>query len=372
MFRLAVIGLGAVAQNIQLPAYARLRNSLTVVGGCDLDPRAQDLARRQWKLPYVCADPRELIDKTKPDIVSICTPPSLHCAHSILALEAGAHVFCEKPMAETLEQADEMIAKSAAARRRLVINNQFPCMRIYAAAKLLVGSSEFGRLLYLHAWQSFLRTEITEAGWRGRLKRRTCFEFGIHVFELVRFFFEDEPVRIMAHMPVPDAKANGDVIDLVSLEFADGRAASILLNRLSKGPERYLDMRLDGEFASIHSSIGGRIELKAGLHTRERRPFIDWRFAQGGHAVLQVGNRSRVIATDPLNPFVAATSIHFANFLAALQSGSVPVCSAKDNRNTLALVCAAYDSARLGQTVEMRHYRDDYASANAKTDSHNP
>ena len=35
--------------------------------------------------------------------------------------------------------------------------------------------------------------EVTEAGWRGKIQRRLCFEFGVHVFELVRFFFEQEP-----------------------------------------------------------------------------------------------------------------------------------------------------------------------------------
>src|SRR5260370_31380918 len=103
----------------------------------------------------------------------------------------------------------------------------------------------------------------------------------------------------MAQMPVPQAKAEFDAINVVCVEFADGRAASMMLNRLSKGPERYLDMRLDGEFASIHTSIGGRIEIKAGVHTRNRRPFLEWRFAKVGQAVFHARKRSRVIARDP-------------------------------------------------------------------------
>src|SRR5260370_27835353 len=47
----------------------------------------------------------------------------------------------------------------------------------------IIGSSEFGRLLFLQAWQSFRPTDHTEAGWRGELKRRLCFEFGIYVFQ---------------------------------------------------------------------------------------------------------------------------------------------------------------------------------------------
>ena len=64
-------------------------------------------------------------------------------------------------------------------------------------------------------------------------------------------------------MPNPLGIARCDVVNVISLEFPDGRAASIVLDRLSKGPERYLDMRLDGEFASIHTSIGGLVRFEA-------------------------------------------------------------------------------------------------------------
>jgi D-apiose dehydrogenase len=358
MIRLALIGLGAVTRNIHLPAYAQLKDRVTIVGGCDVDLVAQDMARSKWKLPYVCGDAQVLIDKTKPDIVCVCTPPNLHLEHSTLALKAGCHVFCEKPLADNLEQADEIIDATKKTGKLVVVNNQFPYMKIHTAAKQLAGSPEFGRLLYLHAWQTFLPTEATEAGWRGKLRRRVCFEFGIHVFELMRFLFDDTPVRLMAHMPVPQAKGESDAINVVCVEFADGRAASMMLNRLSKGPERYLDMRLDGELASIHTSIGGRIEIKAGVHTRNRRPFLEWKFAKGGHAVLQVGNRSRVIARDPMNPFAAATAAHLGNFVEAIHSSGIPAGDARDNRNTLAMVAAAYDSARLGRSVEMSAYQN--------------
>src|SRR5258707_6217630 len=112
MIRVAVIGLGAVTRNIHLPAYAQMKDRVAIVGGCDVDRAAQDWARGKWKLPHVCNDARELIVKTKPDIVSICTPPALHLEHSTLALKAGCHVFSEKPLADNLEQADEIIETS--------------------------------------------------------------------------------------------------------------------------------------------------------------------------------------------------------------------------------------------------------------------
>ncbi len=353
-----MIGLGAAARRIHLPACRLLQSRVSVVAGCDPDVAAREETQKRWRLPAIFSDPDEMLQKTKPDVVSVCTPPALHRDHSLLALRSGCHVFCEKPLAENLHQADEIIEASEKAGRRVAVNNQFPCMKIYSAAKRLVGSPNFGRLLFLQACQTFRPSEMTEAAWRGQLERRVCFEFGIHVFELIRFFFEVNPVRIFARMPNPAHLAHFDVLNLISVEFSDGRAASVILNRLSKGPERYLDLRLDGEFASIETRIGGEARLAVGLHTAERRPFLDLSWALGGKAVLQVGNRSRVIAREGINPFADATAIHFGNFLDAIQSGAVPPGTAMDNRDTLALVCAAYDSAQSGQGVELSAYQN--------------
>jgi predicted dehydrogenase len=357
MIRVAIIGLGAVTSNIHLPAYSQLKDRVTLVAGCDSDGKARASAQRSGCLPQVFDGAEEMIEKTKPDIVTICTPPSLHMEQTLMALKYGCHVFCEKPMAESLEQADEMIRAAETANRLVVINNQFPYMNIHLAAKQRIGRPEFGKLLFLHAWQTFRPTEETEAGWRGEMRQRLCFEFGVHVFELVRFFFEADPIKVWAHMPNPGGRMRSDAINIISLEFADGRAASIVLDRLSKGPERYLDMRLDGEFGSIHTSIGGEVRFEAGIHTKERRPFFGFHLAKGGKAVLQDGNRARVIAREGLNPFASATAHHFRNFISGIEKGGIPLGAAEDNRNTLALVFAAYDSAQLGKTVELSCYQ---------------
>jgi predicted dehydrogenase len=356
MIRLAIIGLGAVTRNIHVPAYAKLKEKVKVVAGCDIDTDVRTWAEKKWQLPEVYENPQEMIEKTKPDIVAVCTPPFLHNQQTRMALDYGCHVFCEKPLAENLAQADEMIQGSEAAKRFVVVNTQFPYMNIHQAAKEMIGSQEFGRLLFLHAWQTFRRTEATEAGWREKMQRRLCFEFGVHVFELIRFFFEATPAKIYAHMPTPNPEIKSDVINVISLEFSDGRAASIVLDRLSQGPERYLDVRLDGEFASIHTSIGGEIRFDFGIHTKERRPFIGLNFVKGGKAVLQNGTRSKVIGKDGINPFASATAVHLSNFIDSIQKDEEPAASAKENRTTLALAIAAYDSALSGKGIELEKY----------------
>ncbi len=356
MISVAIIGLGAAADHLHLPAYAKLGSQIRLVGGCDPNPEARQRAHRKWQLP-VFEDPGQMLQQLQPEVVTICTPPALHRDQMLLALSNGCHVFCEKPAAETLEQVDEIIAAADGASRKVAVNTQFPAMRIHEAAKNVIGTPAFGKLLHLHVWQTMHANEVTEAGWRGQLSRRLCFEFGVHVFELVRFLFGENPVRLVAHMPNSGGVAACDTINFIALEFADGRGASVMLDRLSRGPERYLDMRLDGEHAIVHTSIGGQLRWEAGLHTRTRRPYSSFSLVKGGQATLENGTQSRVLAKDGINPFSDATALHFSRFLQAIVNQETPPADIRDNRETLALVMAAYDSAASGQWVEMSRYR---------------
>ncbi|CAN5852359.1 Gfo/Idh/MocA family oxidoreductase [soil metagenome] len=354
--RIAFIGLGAATHNIHLPACRLLGDRVQVVAGCDPDPVARERARTTWKVPAVYDDPATMLKGLEADWVVIVTPPSMHRAHAELALGAGFHVFCEKPLAESLEDADAMIAAARAAGRQLVVNNEFPYMACHLAAHEAIGGPEFGKLLFVHASHTMRPSAHTEAGWRGALRRRVGFEFSIHVLDLARFLFGEDPVRLYAHMPRPDPRVDSDAINLITLEFANGRSCSIVLDRLSKGPERYLDMRLDGEHAAIHTSLGGRLDVSLGLHTRARRPFARVRMIRGGHATLQTGDSERILARDGFDLFAAATARLLGRVFDAVAAGERIPAEASDNRRSLALVFAAYDSANTGAPVDLAGY----------------
>ncbi|GMQ82946.1 MAG: Gfo/Idh/MocA family oxidoreductase [Rhodothermia bacterium] len=354
MHRIAVVGLGAVTRNIHLPAYTLIRDRLDVVAGCDPNPDARAAAIKIF--PQVYQDAEEMIKAESPDIVAVCTPPRFHRDHCLMALAYGCHVFCEKPMALNLAESNEIVSTSRNAGLHVVINSQFPYMRTYQAAKAMLGTPLFGDLQFMHAWQHFRRTEHTEEGWRGKMERRLCFEFGVHVFELARFFFDSNPSKIFAHMPNRFGEAPSDVVNTIALEFPDGRGAAIVLDRLSQGPHRYLELSLDGETGSIHTSIGGDLRFEMGIRTSDRRPFAAWHFVKGGQAVLHRDGRSRILAKEGLNPFATATSAHLAQFLDALHSGVEPRATAKDNRITLSLALAAYESAATGRVVDMEAF----------------
>ena len=336
-YRIAIVGLGACARRIHFPAYKSIP-VLEIVGGCDPLARPEDFSFSLF--PSV----PEMLEKTKPDILAVATPPDSHFDLTRLGLLAGCHVFCEKPFMNSIKEADAIIALSKDAGRHVVVNNQFRFMRIHQAAKQKIGSPEFGDLLFLSIHQTFLVTERTEAGWRGQDARRTAKEFGTHALDLCRFFFGEEPTSVSARMPKGKQPGGPDYLDLIQLEFGGDRVAHITLDRLSRGRHRYLDARLDGEAGAIETSLGGRLEARAGVRAAGRRPFLSLDLAMGGRARLYHGEQFSVLAREPLNAFAAATCELMRAFLSAVKRGETPPCNAADNRRTLALMLAAYES----------------------------
>src|SRR5438552_3648264 len=179
--RIAIAGLGASARQIHLPAYKRVPG-LQVVGGCDPLARAKD-----FPFPVFRSVP-EMLERTKPDILAVVTPPDSHRDLASQGLQAGCHIFCEKPFMNSLEEADSIISLAAKADRQVAVNNQYRFMRTHRVAKEKIGRPDFGDLVFLSMHQMFHVTEDTEAGWRGTDPQRTAKEFGTHALDLCRYF----------------------------------------------------------------------------------------------------------------------------------------------------------------------------------------
>lgn len=344
---MGLAGLGSAAVQIHVPALTSL-GRVQVVGGHDPAAVAADHG-----MP-VFDSLDALLEQARPDIVCVVTPPGSHYGIAKRCLEQGVHVFCEKPFVETIEQGLELVHLCRARSVSLVVNQEFRYMRSLEAAKEHIGHADFGDLQFLSASQTFRTSSSTEAGWRGTSKRRTCLEFGIHVLDLCRYFFDDEPIAISARMPKPGGADGPDLLNIIHLEFSGDRAAQITLDRLTHGPHRYLDMRLDGTKGCIESTFGGLMQLAMGVQGNGVGPFVRLERRASASAKLFRGERGTVIGSDPLAVFPAATARLFGKMLDALESGSEPPCAAADNIQSLALMLAAYESAeRMGERIQL-------------------
>lgn len=118
-YRVAVIGGGAIAQECHLPGYAADTRAELVAFADPAKARHKEIRARFGPITGY-TDYREMLAAECPDVVSVCTPNALHARMTIDALEGGAHVLCEKPLATTLKDADRMIAAAKQARCKLM------------------------------------------------------------------------------------------------------------------------------------------------------------------------------------------------------------------------------------------------------------
>lgn len=355
---IALVGLGGAAERIHLPALKNLPE-FRLVAGVDPDPDRRIWASREG-FPTVYDRPDEMISAVKPDVVLIGTPPSSHKDIALMALDAGAHVFCEKPFVQSVAEADEIIAASKSAGRVVVVNNQYRQMLIYRRTRAAIARGLFGRPYMLQVWQQMNLSPDHDPPWRAALSKRILFEFATHAIDLVSFLFgadagtalepgqlPDQPVSVSAKTPYVTADQKADLICLVRLDLPGDRIANLVFNRRSMAPQRYLEMRLDCEDASLRISLGGVARWELGWSTEQNRPRIRTSFVRGGEVRVERNGKSRILAREPAVPFSPATGAHLQQFARAIENGARPEGSATMARELIRTVFAAYDSAEM-------------------------
>jgi predicted dehydrogenase len=106
--RVGIVGTGAIAQVVHLPAYLRLP-SVRLTALCDADPTKLRLLQSRYGIPHVHRTLEDLLARDDVDAVDVCLPNHLHQAAVLAALAAGKHVLCEKPLAADAEGVEAVL-----------------------------------------------------------------------------------------------------------------------------------------------------------------------------------------------------------------------------------------------------------------------
>ena len=149
--RVGIVGAGYVAR-YHIEALRRL-DFVEVAAICDVDKTmAQTLADR-YKIPFVTDDVSAFADQ-RLDAVHVLTPPSSHCAITLKALDMGCHVLVEKPMADTVDECDMMIARAKERGRVLSVNHSDRFDPVILRALDLVKSGQCGDVIAVDVLRS--------------------------------------------------------------------------------------------------------------------------------------------------------------------------------------------------------------------------
>jgi predicted dehydrogenase len=201
VFKVGIIGAGAIAVESHMPVLKRLKD-VEIVAICDNRTEIAKFAASKYVVKNVYNDIDEMLLKEKPDIVNICTPPSTHAILAIKAMNAGSHVLVEKPMATSVQDADAMILASKKNRVRLGVVHQNIFNPVVMEAKKLVTSGVIGDILHIELRTSErvdneLRTNKDH--WTHNLPGGIFYETLPHPIYLSQFFLDDlKPTAVMA------------------------------------------------------------------------------------------------------------------------------------------------------------------------------
>ncbi len=342
--RVAIVGLGRAALDIWVPALNKAR--VTLVAGADPDLAAQQAFARVAPASAPHPSLPELLDSHHSiDWLVVASPPTLHQEHVLAGLDAGVHVLCEKPVARSTSDVDALLEAAAAAGKTVAVNHEFTRMPILAETLSRLHAETHGRLRFAQIWQ--VVDDRGANGWRAR--GRTMREFGTHAVDLLIQAYGGPPAQVTARMPTPPPGMQGDPIDLVTYEWADGRAAHLVLDRVSAGKHRYFEARFDCDQASLRTSIGGRAQVRVGLNPATRRPGFQLDVAPGGLAWTEDANDRSVYARNGLHALVDAT----AQLARETFGSSAPPTELSRARIVVQAVQAAYQSAREDRTVRI-------------------
>jgi predicted dehydrogenase len=350
-----------VASFFELPRLPRM----AAICGRDREAVAAAAARLGW--PATETDWKRLVQRDDVDLVDVCTPGSSHAEISIAALEAGKHVLCEKPLANTVEEARAMAGaadRAAAKGVRAMVGFNFRRVPAVALAKELVAAGRLGALRHVRA--AYLASHVLDPEfplvWRLQAEAAgsgALGDLGAHAVDLAQHLAGDRIAGVSAltetfvrERPLPGGGgARGPVtVDDAALfiaRFGGGALGSFEATRFASGHTEGLRVELNGELGSLVWELGALNELRLFDATEDA--------ATQGFRRIQV--------TRSIHPYAAAwwpeghtigyehTFTHeVRDLLEAIAAGRDPAPSFADGLQVQQVLDAVLRSAAAGST----------------------
>jgi predicted dehydrogenase len=225
--RLASIGAGMIG-HVHAEIAAGMEEC-EYVALCDQDPSKANMARELGATYY--RDFREMIEKENLDGVMISLPNEQHEPVGSACAERGVHVFMEKPIASTVEDAEKLIRSAQANNVQLLIGHHRRFNPMMVATRDLVRGGELGEIVGINVlWCMYKPKEYFEAGpWRKQKGGGPILINTIHEIDNLRFIY-GEIARVYAETSNKIRKFEVEDTVSISLRFKDGTPASILMS----------------------------------------------------------------------------------------------------------------------------------------------
>jgi len=309
--RAGIIGSGARSA-AHTHAYKEFDN-VDIIAFCDVISERAESRAKEFGAKTIYTDYRELIKSKSVDVISICSPNETHAEIAIMAAEAGIHVLCEKPMAQSLKECDDMITSADKSGVKLAVNFQ---------------SRFFPRTHWIK--------ELIETGQMGDVVIAKGYGWTIHVWDLVRFVMDD-PAHVSAEWGGAQLVHRDPL--LATVRFANGHIGFM------QASSRFSEPGLS-EKQNCLSFVGRKLTASFGLWSNELvLSSADEEYIKK----MEEAKAERFSNQQLLAPSVP----DIADFLNSIIHDKKPTIPGEEGRKSVEFVVATYKSALTGESVNL-------------------
>ncbi len=327
MFKVCIISCGMITNSAHIPAYKMFPEDYEIVGVCDLNEEAaRGTAERNGVEKYY-SDAQKMLDEQKPDVVSVCVPNAFHKQYTLMALEAGANVLCEKPVAMTYADALEMYGLAEKKGKLLMACQSMRFTPDRLAAKKYIEENGIDDIYYgelsrirrrgIPFWGTFHMSKISGGG--------AFIDIGVHMLDALVWLMGNPKIKSVRAQTMQNhkdeigtlegsgaltgkvdtvRKFNPDEMDVEdfscgTLTFENGATVSVKVAWAANMPESS-DIRLIGKKAGIYLPECTVYSGAEGYEMIETQP-LDYDSKFPGHIYL-IDNLRKVLKgeADPI------------------------------------------------------------------------
>lgn len=284
--------------------------------------QAQEVADN-LKIPKAFGSYEELLNDPEIEAVYIPLPNDLHVPYAIKALQAGKHVLCEKPIALSSAQSQELLeASKAFAHLKIMEAFMYRFHPQWQQAKKLVNDGAIGELKTIQSFFSYYNTDENNIRNKKEAGGGAMMDIGCYCVSLSRFIFDAEPERIMGNVEF-DPAFETDRLASGILEFATGTASFTCSTQLTP----YQRVHIFGTKAQI--------EIEIPFNAPPDKPTTIWLHSKAG---------TEEMSSDAVDQYTVQGDL-FSK--AILENTAVPT-PLEDAINNMKAIEAIFESAKTG------------------------
>ena len=319
-YRIAVVGAGGVSQ-MHFDGFRMRPERIQIVAAIDPSAERRAWAESEYGVPKTFASVAEALAEVEFDAAVVCTPSHVRTETVRELAAAGVHILVEKPFADGVDQARELVAIADAAGVRLAVDQNFRDHFPFQLASELIADGRIGRV------RSIIHTALMfreDTGWRNEQEHHALMVMGVHWLDGFRMLVEDDADWVTATtFSSPAIAAVGETDAHVQIRF--GEVAVTYTESFSSLIHR-VDTIVIGEEGTLRLDYDG-VEVVT---------------AEGAASIANAFSGDQ----KPVSAYLALDRL-----LDSIETGIEAPNSGRDNLKTISLIDAAYRSASTGRPV---------------------